>query len=251
MNPDRKLHVEDPGQIPAGPGEFSGVYLGSAFLMEAVPGVGTLLEQVRRARERGLTCHLEVPFLSETELARVRLLCDALAREAPGTEVISNDLGLLGILGRTWPLVPVAGRLLAGQRTDPRIPGILEAAFADRPERGRTLERSFREVAAANPEFSAFLASLGVDRIEVQHPVQGVQVPPGRPCTVHVPWVAVAAGGTWGPAPMDSLLRIREGRAPGAATVPLVVRGNGVFYAWPPLNGGTGADRVVVHVQPS
>jgi hypothetical protein len=263
--PDKKIFIENLGDMPACAGEFTGVYAGSGFCQEALPSPEELLKLAAAARERNLSFHLITPYLTESHFHRAAELADALAREAPGSEVIANDLGFLSAVASDYPaLVPVAGPILAFQRTDPQIPAILEGAFD-----GAELEKkrdSLRHISVNNPIFARFLMDRRVSRIEMQNPVQGLRLSaPGFGFTLHIPYVYVTS--TRFCQPVERLTK--PGRVPGVygclrqcsdryfrlkprgADVQFIFRGNTIYYENPSASIPPDIDRLVVHKLPS
>jgi hypothetical protein len=263
--PDKKLYIENIGDMPLGAGEYTGVYAGSAFCQEALPDPAEMLALASVALERGLSFHLITPYLTERHFSRAAVLADALAKAAPGSEVITNDLGFLATLASEYPaLIPVAGTILAFQRTDPQVPEIINAAFG-----GAELERkrdSLRSVSVSNPIFAQFLKERRVSRLEVQNPVQGVLLnAAGFSFTLHIPYVYVATSRFC--QPMERLTR--PGRVPGVynclrqckscffrikphgSDMQFIFRGNTIYYENPSVAIPPEVDRVVVHKRPS
>ncbi len=263
--PDRKIFVESPAEIPAGAGEYTGVYAGSAFCQEALPTRDELAALVSAARDRRLSFHLVTPYLSESHIGRAIELAEALASLAPGSEVIANDLGFLATVAADFKeLEPVAGVILAFQRTDPQVPEILDAAFV-----GAELEKKrdeLRHVSADNPIFEEFLKERRVKRLEIQNPKQGLPVSGGEMrYSLHIPYVYVTS--TRFCQPVERLTK--PGRVPGVYSclrqcrelyfrltprgggTQFIFRGNTVYYENPPAEIPPQIDRIIVHKRPS
>ena len=263
--PDKKIFVERVGDIPAGGGEYTGVYAGSAFCQEALPTREELSALIAAARERSLSFHLVTPYLTESHFSRAVELADTLAALAPGSEVIANDLGFLATVSAEFEtLTPVAGMVLAFQRTDPQAPAILEAAFG-----GAELEKkrgALSHVSVNNPIFARFLKERRVARLEIQNPALGLRLEDtGFKYSLHVPYVFVAS--TRFCQPVERLTK--PGRVPGVyeclrqcedryfrltprgGDTRFTFRGNTIYYENPPVSIPTEVDRIVVHRLPS
>ena len=97
--PDKKIHIENIRDVPdENACGFSGVYAGTAFCADALPEPDELREIIETAAARGLTFHLETPYLPESSLRRAIKLAETVASSAPGAEVIANDIGFLSLV---------------------------------------------------------------------------------------------------------------------------------------------------------
>jgi len=264
--PEKKLFVETPEEVEAADaGEYTGVYAGAAFCRQALPSRERLEETLAAAAGRGFSFHFSTPPLTEDYFGRALALVEMVAEKAPGAEVIVNDFGLLDAVARDFPgLVPVAGRVMAFQKTDPVVPEILEAAFSGASRAGR--RAAFSHVSIDNPLFARFLAGKRVSRIEVQNPLQGVSIGTAEfRYSMHTPYVFVSGTMYCGPAEYYT----RPGRAPGIYTCSkhcmsgwyrlkprggeqiFLFRGNTMYIENPEADPPPGVDRLVVHRRPS
>lgn len=263
--PDRKLFVEKEADIEdAAKRGCTGVYAGNAFCARGLPGPERTLRMARAAATQNLSFHFSTPVMNESMLEKGRKIAAALNKEFPGTELIANDIGFLSVVKNEFPgLIPVAGRILAAQRTDPVVPKIIASEF--KGEAGEKKLREMGHVSVNNTRFGNLLISLGVTRIEIQNPLQGVV--PGNEkfsYTLHTPYVYVSSTGTC--VPVENYLK--KGRTPGLCQCdshcgekyfhirsrgaqPLVFRGNTVFYENNTLSTSPMIDRIVEHLLPS
>ncbi|MFC1474526.1 hypothetical protein ACFLQK_00640 [bacterium] len=263
---DKKLFVETPDEIKAAyDGEYTGVYAGTAFCRQALPAREKLEEMIVAAANCGFSFHLVTPPLTEDYFARALELVETVDEKAPGSEVIVNDFGLLNVVAAEFPgLQPVAGRVLAFQKTDPVVPEILEAAFSGAGPAGR--RGAFSHVSANNSLFADFLTGKRVSRMEIQNPLQGVSIGKSRiKYTIHSPYVYVSSTMYCGPAEYYT----RPGRVPGVYTClkhcmsrwyrlkpkggehTLFFRGNTIYIKNPVGDPPPEADRLVEHRLPS
>lgn len=262
---DRKLFVESESEVAdAAKRGCTGVYAGNAFCARGLPGADETLRIAAAAASANLSFHFCTPVMNETMLEKGRKLAEALEKNFPGVEIIANDIGFLATLKKDFPgLVPVAGRILAAQRTDPVVPKIISSEF--KGEEGDKKIREMGHVSVNNSRFGDFLISLGVTRIEIQNPLQGVR--PGNDkflYSLHTPFTYVSSTGTC--VPLENYLK--KGRAPGecrcdghcgekyfhlrsGGSRPMFFRGNTVFYENNALPSHPLIDRIVEHLLPS
>ncbi len=264
--PDKKIFIERAAEMPCGKAEFTGVYVGSGFCQEALPTREELAGFIWTAQERGLSLHLVTPYLTESHIGHAIALAETLTSLAPGSEVIANDLGFLTTIATDFKgLKPVAGIILAFQRSDPRIMEILDTAFD-----GSELEKKraeFQHISVNNPIFARFLKERHVSRIEIQNPQQGfgtVGVTDFE-YSLHTPYVYITS--TRFCQPVERLTS--PGRIPGIYScrhhcaeryfrltphgdnTRFIYRGNTVYYENPPCEIPPFVDRVIIHRQPS
>lgn len=263
---DRKIFIEKIDEIDAiDAAEYSGVYAGSSFCADGLPGGSALLEMLRAAGRRGFSFHLVTPYAGESRLKKIVRLIEAFAAEAPGAEVIVNDLGVLDIVAREFTgLTPVAGRVFALQKTDPQVPGLLEDAF----DAGELAEkrRMFSGVSINNSLFAGFMRSLGVSRLELQNVPRDIDIQNNDfSCSLHVPYAYVSS--TRFCPPLESYAA--PGRVPGLYRCRghcheryfrivdpstggiFLFRGNTVYAENPVSDPPPAVDRIVFHRLPS
>jgi hypothetical protein len=83
--------------------------------------------------------------------------------------------------------VPVLGRLLVKQKRCPRVPGIMEGL----PDSGREV---YTHPGIEDPVSVSFLKSYGINRVELDSPLQGIEVdltPLGIKGTIYTPYAYV------------------------------------------------------------
>ena len=205
------------------------------------------------------------PPLTEDYFGRTLELLETVDEKAPGSEVIVNDFGLLSMVAAEFPgLQPVAGRVLAFQKTDPVVPEILESAFSAAGPAGRS--GAFSHVSVNNILFADFLAGKRVSRLEIQNPLQGISIMKSRiKYTIHSPYVYVSSTMYCGPAEHYT----RPGRVTGVYTCSkhcmsrwyrlrpkggaqtFFFRGNTIYTKNPMGEPPPEADRIVEHRLPS
>jgi hypothetical protein len=188
------------------------IYLGSESCEKLMPDAAALRLAAGRLRDGGIALSLVLPFAAQEGLSRAEELLDALCDVYPGSEVVCNDWGLLRSASRRDALEPVAGRLLARQRTDPRLAALFDRPYQVAAERdvlhadGFSARLTYRPPAPGtlaslsgvpldDPEFAAFLAGYRVRRMELDRPAQGLRLSAGAglAVTLHVPDAFLAA----------------------------------------------------------
>ena len=264
--PDKKIFIENAAEMPCDNSEYTGVYVGSGFCQEALPTREELAALVSAAQERGLSFHLVTPYLTESYIGHAINLAESLTSFAPGSEVIANDLGFLATIAADFKeLKPVAGLILAFQRSDPDVLKILDAAFDGTELEKKRME--FQHISVDNPIFARFLKELRVSRIEIQNPRQGIGAESvvDFEYSLHIPYVYVTS--TRFCQPVERLTR--PGRVPGVYSCQrqcaelyfrltprggdtrFIFRGNTVYYENPPHEMPPFVDSVVIHKRPS
>ena len=158
--------------IKAIPEGFARVYFGAEFCQWRMPARASVLDAFARAEDKGLGFTLLTPWVTDRGLKRLTGVLGGLAdMGAKGAvEVVVNDFGVLSLMKDEFNnLIPVLGRLLTHQKRCPRIPGII----SDMPEAGREV---YMGAGVEDPVTAKFLKRLGVKRVELDNPLQGVSV---------------------------------------------------------------------------
>lgn len=148
---------------------FDRLYFGSEFCEWLIPSLKQVDEAMAVASENGWSFTLMTPYVSDTGLAKLMVLFDALVRRT-GVEVVANDYGTLKVLRDRYPsLTPLLGRLLCRQK---RGFGISSRTAGTTPE----LKRHFQSTNVASPPVTQFLGTLGVRRVELDNLLQGLEL---------------------------------------------------------------------------
>lgn len=162
-------------------------YFGHEFCQRLLPSPAEVSRAYAHARDAGKGFTLVTPFVTNAGVARVRLVLESLLATAAGApfEVVVNDWGVLHLLHREHPELPLAlGRLLTKQKRGPRI-----IRMADVLPDGAWdhFQRSNVDV----PHLSSFLASQGVARVELDNLIQGIVRSGGLTASLWHPFVYV------------------------------------------------------------
>ena len=151
-------------------GEYSRLYFGNEFCQNLLPTRATLEKVLSEIKDRGLGFTLVTPFVTDSGMARIQRLLTFLSRSLDDHEVVVNDLGVLHMinreLGADRPAL-LLGRCQTKLKRGPRlvnVKGELPAAAWDH----------FQRTNIDTPFFTEFLARMGVSRVELDNPLQGV-----------------------------------------------------------------------------
>lgn len=150
--------------------KFTRLYFGNEFCQHLIPTPGQVEKALEFARSKRGDFTLVTPYVTDAGLDKLRILFDLLAREAPDTEIVVNDWGVLRVLHREYQFSALAfGRLLTKQKRDPRL-GSLMHAFP------RGVLANFRNCHLSVPEVRRFLVELGIKRLEFDNLLQGLSL---------------------------------------------------------------------------
>jgi hypothetical protein len=178
-----------------GPVRFSRLYFGNEFCERLIPGAADLHRAAAAAAARGLGLTLLTPYVTDAGIERLRPALDLLAAQPAGggVEVVANDWGLVHLLRRDYPgLRLVLGRLMNRMLRDPRVTHYLASAPAP-----AEAHRALRQSGVAAPAFRRFLARLGIERVEFDHPPQGLDMDfrqLGLAASLYLPYGYIATG---------------------------------------------------------
>lgn len=239
-----------PGETP----DLSGVdrlYLGAEFCPWTFPDLAEIRRGMQLARDASLPLTLVTPVFGEFFIAPLqRTLAQVLPSFLPADEVVISDWGAYSLIKKIAPHQEVVlGRALSGQKRGPQI---LDLVLS--PEQ---LEY-FQASRFHGSEARQLLKELGVGRIELDYPPQGITaLPPLLRGTLHTPFAMVTSsrncpfrsgGGDRGcPARCGEIFTLRSSQSP----LPLLQRGNTQFVEIGEIPDNlalSGIDRLVTHV---
>lgn len=174
---------------------FERVYFGAEFCSLLLPGPGEVRKVAKLLDRLGLALTFLTPPLPQKELPRLRRLVGLL--ESLGSiggrpiEVTVSDFGSLRLIRREAPrLQPVLGRVLAKIRTDTQLSLDSDPAFAD-------VLPLYQRNSLTVPAYRKFLRSMGVERVELDWPGQGLSMDLGAMdlgASLHLPFVYTTCG---------------------------------------------------------
>jgi hypothetical protein len=241
------LDLEEQDWAGSIPDQVRRIYVGDEFCVHRLPDLARLEDVCSVAAEKGLDVTLLSPPVTDDGLERCTPLLRFLEKEAPGSEVVVNDWGLLHLLDEKHPSLSVAaGRLLNKGFKDPRL------ADADRVAQiSEDAEELLKGCTFDSPKFQDKIRDFRVRRLERDllpfgDPRMGnlngfetsVYFPFGYVSTGRVCWIASfkgPAGRKFSPleaccGPCDGLLLELGGPDLGFR---LFQGGNAVFYLYP------------------
>ncbi|MBI5014531.1 MAG: hypothetical protein HZB55_03455 [Deltaproteobacteria bacterium] len=250
----RYLRATDPGELAAlARGGYGGVELGAEFCHRRLPSVRQVREARNLCRSEGRAFSLVTPIVREGAFDAVAAWLAEVAAHLCGDEWVTNDWGLLAwALEQRLPLRPALGRLLGRQRRDARA---LAMQRAGSDEEANALRGSLWD----DPVTAGWVASLGVERVELDLLLQGTRrpsLPDGVFLSLCGPWLPVTLSpscpwsadplGCAGPCKGAEPVLLRTAEEPH----PLWSRGNTLFVRRDDAPGAAeveslGADRLV------
>ncbi len=175
-----------PKETPSFTG-FERLYLGAEFCPWTFPDLGEIRRGMQLARRAALPLTLVTPVFGEFFIDHLQtILAHILPDFLPKDEVVISDWGAYPLIKKIAPEQEVVvGRALSGQKRGPQI---LDLALSS-PQ----LEY-FQASRFYSNEARQFLAELGVRRIELDYPPQGIAVVPSPlHATLHAPFAMVTS----------------------------------------------------------
>lgn len=165
--------------------DYQRVYFGDEFCERLMPVKNDLEEVMEHVSNRGLLFTFVTPYVTEAGLEEVEKLISLLPDE---TEVVFNDWGVFRVLKNRFPnLVPVLGRLLTKIKRGPRIVHFLDKLPGEAVEH-------FRKTNLDVPVYQRFLFENNIKRIELDNPLQGLDlsgVPRSLALSLYIPFAYV------------------------------------------------------------
>lgn len=169
---------------------YTRVYYGAEFCQNLIPTTKELGSVLDLCERRKLDLTLLTPFVTDAGLDKLEPLFALMAERRPGSEVVINDWGTLRMINdRFDALVPVFGRLITRQKRGPRL-SLLKGKVPD------AMVDHFRRLGITVPVVRRFLSERRIGRIELDWPLQGLDVNLDFPDvklsgTLYMPWVYV------------------------------------------------------------
>ncbi len=185
MNVERALFLSRwEGSLPDG---YQRLYFGAEFCSWAFPPLSHVDQALAGCRIAGLGFTLVTPVLRESSLKELKSLFRRLQPLlTPEDEVVISDFGAFELVRQELPQVTVIlGRALSGQKRGPRIEGLpLEPEALD----------YFRQGSWYAAEAVKLLQELGIDRVELDNLLQGLNpLPKLLRGSLHTPYALVTS----------------------------------------------------------
>jgi hypothetical protein len=170
---------------------FTRLYFGVEFCQNVLPEEADLKVALRFAEDHNIDFTLVTPFVTDRGLKRVGQLLEQTRRWGRPFEVVVNDFGVLRLVNSmcrdTMPPVGL-GRLQTKMKRGPRLPDL-------GPSLPPQAVDHFMRPNADYPPYARFLQKLGVRRLELDNPVQGlVRKEALLPGSLYHPYVYVSTG---------------------------------------------------------
>jgi len=162
--------IKNINQFLENPTEYDRVYFGSEFCPLMIPRIEEVVEVLSLCEAYGRQFTLITPYLDEISVDRVGKLLDFLDNKSIYPEILIGDWGMLNYIpekfANRFPLI--LGRILAKQKTGPRIQMINDVL----PSAYESSMKTHVDI----PAFTDFLRSRGVVRVELDIPLQGLDI---------------------------------------------------------------------------
>ena len=192
------------------PGKFARIYFGHETCQEILPSPeqGCRIAEFYRKNDCPLT--FVTPFLTEPNLEKVITLLEKICLITKQIEVVCSDWGLLNYLSGKKSYIPIIGRFLSAQATDPRIGRIFNYQTSPPPSRevyhvdGTVCQLHHKKCSPQlidhycalwldRPAISCFFKSRNISRCEISNTLQGIKLLETTEFTysLHLPYVPV------------------------------------------------------------
>lgn len=149
------------------PARYSRIYFGNEFCQKLIPSIEEIEKALIFASSKSLNFTFVTSYVTDDGVDRLRILLRIISQKNPGSEVVVNDWGMLDIV-KGYGLKPVIGRLLIKQKRDPRISNLIG--------KWPKLVAEYSKYASVDFYLSKFLKSKGVERIEIDNLLQGIEL---------------------------------------------------------------------------
>ncbi|MBN1492814.1 MAG: hypothetical protein JW938_01555 [Candidatus Omnitrophica bacterium] len=188
--------------------EYHRVYWGNEFCQNLIPPLEATQKVFERVEKQGLGFTYVTPFVTEHGLQRLRDTFIWFKEANISCEIVINDWGVLQYLksecdGR---FELAFGRLLVRQQRDPSMGHIIrkQLPVAAKGKDGeirifvhKVPDKRYQEGVKASyvnsPSFAAFLSTFGINRVELNNLIQGLNVK-GITCkkSIYTPFVNIS-----------------------------------------------------------
>lgn len=205
LNADQISAIQSFGMLEGTFGEnlferVKGVYFGNDTCEQLIPSADEVLKALAFCREKKWEFAYVTPYVGPDAMDRLSRNFEALRSEAPGTEVVVNDFGVLRFLRTNYPeLVPTLGRLFVKLKRDPRFSRtgfpISSENIEDLGNVQKNQSETLRNCSLDVPVYRDFLRKKGIVRVATDFVPSGVDHAGwGFPTDAYWPWIYVMSG---------------------------------------------------------
>lgn len=183
-------------------GNVEGIYFGQETCENLIPSLKHLQEAVEYCKTNEYNFTLTTPYVAPKGMERLRKLLNFLNTEAPESEVLINDYGVLHLVNTEYTnLTPTLGRLLVKMKRDPRF-SVSGFDIANIDIRNiKKVEENQQDVLQNTslelPMYQEFLKSKGIERVSVDALSQGLNAKAikkwGFPVDLYWPWTYITS----------------------------------------------------------
>ncbi len=181
---------------------IEGIYFGQETCENLIPSLKDVMAAVDYCNNNEYSFTLATPYVAPKGMDRVRKLLEFLNTEAPDSEVLVNDYGVLHLLNTEFTnLTPLLGRLLVKMKRDPRfsLSGFdianIELKNVKRVEENQ--KDAMQGASLELPVYQEFLKSKGISRISIDALSQGLNAKAikrwGFPVDLYWPWTYITS----------------------------------------------------------
>lgn len=177
--------------------KFDRIYFGNEFTDTLLPSAERL-KRLSNLVKKDIT--LVTPFITQGKIDNIAELLEAAKVSDNVSEVVVNDFGVLRLMSRKFKdLIPIAGRVLVKQKTDPRH------YYESYSNKESSLHTSLSDIGFAN-----FLKKNNVKMVELNNTLQGADLPADFSYSLHYPHVIVALKRIYANAERESFILQHE-----------------------------------------
>ena len=168
---EQAIFISQVNNLKCVTGDFSRLYFGIEFCQNLMPDTKGLEKVLRYVFEKKKEFTFVTPYLTDKGMEKIKSVLSYLIDRRVESEIVVNDWGLLRWLSREYPDSNlVLGRLLNKQKRGPRILNLA----------GKVPGNMFAHFQKSNIDsrmFSDFLKRKGVNRVELDNHLQGLDRP--------------------------------------------------------------------------
>jgi hypothetical protein len=183
-------------------GNIEGIYFGQETCENLIPTLKHVQQGLDYCREHEYSFTLTTPYTGPKGMSKLLIILEYLDKEAPGTEVVVNDYGVLHLINKKLTsLKPLLGRLLIKMKRDPRFSmsgyDIANADIKNLKKVESNQKDALQGTSLELPVYQEFLRSKGIERVCIDTVTQGLNPRTskkwGFPVDLLWPWTYVTS----------------------------------------------------------